>query len=396
MNILYITTSYDQNNSSAAIRNNGLVKGFISLGHQVTVLTVDWPESIKSEYLSTINIGADIIRIKLSVLNHIPVSNKQKRHKKLFIEDIVEKLRHFVRDGIFFPDVCKSWVKYIPNLDFSKYSVIISSSDFKSSHYVGLKIKQQNSQIKWLQIWGDPWHDDVNLSWLHKIRAKKKERILLEKADYVVYVSDLTRNKISATYPHLKSKLFFIPRSYYKEAPKYSEPKDFWEILYPGVLSSGRNIIPLLSAIELYNNQTEKKIKLTLYGNYSGLQRNELNKFSFTEINNSVEFKRISELYQQADIALLISNNSDSTQIPGKLYDYMGTNLPVLSIVNNYSDKICHLLKEFDRCIISENKVPDILSKLKTITSNYRKYNFDNFYSPTSIASEYINILKNN
>ena len=111
MNILYITTSYDQNNSSAAIRNNGLVKGFISLGHQVTVLTVDWPESIKSEYLSTINIGADIIRIKLSVLNHIPVSNKQKRHKKLFIEDIVEKLRHFVRDGIFFPDVCKSWVK---------------------------------------------------------------------------------------------------------------------------------------------------------------------------------------------------------------------------------------------------------------------------------------------
>ena len=162
------------------------------------------------------------------------------------------------------------------------------------------------------------------------------------------------------------------------------------------MLSSGRNIIPLLSAIELYNNQTEKKIKLTLYGNYSGLQRNELNKFSFTEINNSVEFKRISELYQQADIALLISNNSDSTQIPGKLYDYMGTNLPVLSIVNNYSDKICHLLKEFDRCIISENKVPDILSKLKTITSNYRKYNFDNFYSPTSIASEYINILKNN
>ena len=49
-NIIFITTSYEQNDSFAAVRNNGLVKGLVCFGHEVTVLTVDWPEAIKSSF----------------------------------------------------------------------------------------------------------------------------------------------------------------------------------------------------------------------------------------------------------------------------------------------------------------------------------------------------------
>lgn len=52
MKILYITTSYEQKNSSAAIRNNALVNGFIDLGHDVIVLTPKWPCFSSPSFLS--------------------------------------------------------------------------------------------------------------------------------------------------------------------------------------------------------------------------------------------------------------------------------------------------------------------------------------------------------
>ena len=41
MKILYITTAYTLKNSSAAIRNNALVKGLIQIGHEVDVVTIN-------------------------------------------------------------------------------------------------------------------------------------------------------------------------------------------------------------------------------------------------------------------------------------------------------------------------------------------------------------------
>ncbi len=392
MNILYVTTSYDQNKSSATVRNNGLVSGFLSLGHKVTVLTVDWPQSIKSKYFSTINSEARIIRTKIAVLRLIPSTESKTTVKP----DVITKLRHLIRDIIFFPDVCAGWPNNIPAIEFSNYSILISSSDFKSSHFVGMRIKQRNPHLKWIQIWGDPWRDDTNLSWVHKIRAKWHEHKLLNKADIIVYVSELTKNRISMIYPSLKTKLFHIPRSFYKVSPKKDTDKNYWEMLYTGVLSIGRNISSLLKAIELFNEKNSKPIKLSLYGEYSNLQKFEIEKYKFVEIHESIEFRDVMELYKEADIALLISNNSNSTQIPGKLYDYMGTNLPVLCLVNNLTDQICGTLSYFDRCVISKNEENDILNKLEYITQNYKLYNYDMEFSPSAIASRFISLINNN
>ena len=52
MKILYISNFYTIRNSSAAIRNNAMVKGLTELGHQVDVLTVRQSETSTSPDLN--------------------------------------------------------------------------------------------------------------------------------------------------------------------------------------------------------------------------------------------------------------------------------------------------------------------------------------------------------
>lgn len=126
--------------------------------------------------------------------------------------------------------------------------------------------------------------------------------------------------------------------------------KNTISIIYPGELSWGRRINAFIESIEEFNKRRDKKICVKLYGNYTSDIYSELSKYEFVHINSSVEFEKILELFTSEDILLFISNGSKSTQIPGKLFDYLGTELPVICLVNSYSDKIAEVLKPFKRC----------------------------------------------
>ena len=394
-NILFITTSYEQNNSSAAVRNIGLVKGLVSLGHEVTVLTVDWPEAIKSSFF-TKNNRTPVIRTHLPELSALSITGSGSKKSKARSSDWVKKIRHYLRDLIYFPDVCCRWAKHVSDFDTSKFTCILSSSDFKSSHFAALKLKTRNPEIKWVQIWGDPWASDYNLSKTHYRRVRSAEQKLLEKADRAVYISELTKKHIAECYPRLKDKLEYIPRSYYQEIyKKPSESHEVWNMIYPGILSTGRNILPLLKAIESYNETHRKPFRLNLYGEYSSAGIKEMGTYDFVKIHKSVEFGEIIELLEISDIALFISNDSSSTQIPGKLFDYMGCQLPVLSIVNSRTDSLCDVLRKFNRCIIAENSQSDILRSLEYIGANDTSvYPFDTDYSPETVARRFIDLIQ--
>lgn len=389
MKILYITTSYEQCNSSAAIRNNGLIKGFIELGHEVDVLTVAWPTILKSRFLMSSN-KANVIRTPLAELDVVTYTQKVSRSYGW-----MTKLRHFIRDLIYFPDICSRWPNYVKDFDASEYSVVISSSDSKSSHYTALKIKQKYPNKPWIQIWGDPWASDVNLGKIQRGRARHAEYMLLKKADKVIYVSDPTKNTISNTYPEIKDKLYYVPRSYYTEIPSNAslKNKQVYRILYPGVLSIGRNIENLLKAINHYNIQHEGRIELHLYGRYPVEKIQLLRKYEFVSLHDSVDFGRVIELLGEYEIALLISNGLNSTQIPGKLFDYMGSQLPVLCLVPSYNIPVIATLKMFSRCFIAKDSEEEILKKIEEIIAEYKQYDYEYEFSPKNIAKKIVDII---
>lgn len=392
MKILYITTSYEQKNSSAAIRNNALVNGFIDLGHDVVVLTPKWPCFFESEFLKRQN-KAKVIHSKIPDLELLKFTSRGTSRKK---NKILMKVRRFIRDLVYFPDMCKKWKNLISFEEIgSDYDMIISSSDLKSSHYVAQRIKKSLSNVKWIQIWGDPWGDDVTLSSLIRPIAKIAERKLIISADNIVYISELTKQKIASLYPTEAKKISFIPRSYFCEVRHGKADKNTISIIYPGELSWGRSINAFIESIEEFNKRRDKKICVKLYGNYTSDIYSELSKYEFVHINSSVEFEKILELFTSEDILLFISNGSKSTQIPGKLFDYLGTELPVICLVNSYSDKITEVLRSFKRCILVENNKYEIFKLLETIDKiASQRFAYDEDYSPSTIAKNIIKLLE--
>ena len=388
--ILFITTSFEQKANSAAIRNNALVEGLIQNGCKVTVLTPQWPEHMRSIYFTGRN-KADIIRTYISdlaILKKTAVPGKRRSNSHL------SRIRGLIRDLIYYPDICKNWPNLAEIGKMNSYDLIISSSDLKSSHFVALKLKQQNPLTPWIQIWGDPWKEDVNLSWLHKTKAEKHEYELLKQADKVIYVSNLTKEKMSQNYPELSDKLFYIPRGYYQAIHKKEGDKNLFRIVYTGVLSTGRNVFNLLSALEELNKKREKKVYIDFYGNYPSDMAEKIKTFSYCSVYANIDYENVLSLYEKSDALLFISNKQGSTQIPGKFFDYMGTELPIICLIEGTDSGVVKMLEQYSRCLIIPNTSEGVREGLSSI-DNYlgKKYEIEKNFSPKAVASEMLKLM---
>lgn len=390
--ILFITTSYILKNSSAAIRNNSLVKGFIELGYNVDVYTVDWPADLKSDFFLGEKNG-HLYFTQLPNLQRInQVKTKMNRPQKQFRFPALRKL---VKTLLFFPDECGQWPNRFTCSDLAKYDCLITSSDHKSSHFVGLKIKSAYPHLRWLQIWGDPWNTDINTPWLLKRRTAYYERRLLEKADSVVYVSLPTHEVMTTKYPMLASKMYYIPRGFYQECTEQTATTDGkYVIVYTGVISFGRNIFPLLQALHA-NSIWCDKIKVDIYGQYTAEIEKKLKQYPFVNLKGNTDFHQMLPVYASASLLLYLSNKQGSSQIPGKLYDYFGTTKPILCLVEDEEEATSLFLKRFNRCHVIRNNQEDIECSLaRLFVSLPVSYPVENEFSPSAIAIQFEKILR--
>lgn len=391
MKILYITTFYEQRSVSAAIRNSAWVDGLISAGCEVTVMTVDWPQDLKSSFLM-FNNRAKVIRTRLNELEILKTTTRQ--IKKMAFSKLTP-LRHFLRDLIYFPDICKRWPHCVDIPKDIEYDMLISSSDFKTSHYVAWKFKKKFPELLWIQIWGDPWKDDVGLNWLNKKRAAKRERELLAIADRVVYVSPITKNVMCKRFNNLEKKTFYIPRGFYKSVTKTKKVNQIIQITYTGGLSlRNRNVINLLKIVEEFSKNVPLNLHFNFYGHFDAETENQFRHYHCCSIFSAVDYEEILTIYKNSDALLFVSNKGNSSQIPGKFFDYMGTNLPIICLVDSFDTEVAKMLKTSPRCLIIENSEDGIKKKIGQIPDFVKqKFEVETKYSPQNIALQLLSII---
>ncbi|HNX76639.1 MAG TPA: hypothetical protein PLM07_16540 [Candidatus Rifleibacterium sp.] len=384
--ILYVTTCYYLKNSSAAIRNNALVRGLSKLGHEVDVLTVEWPEGKKSAFFAQEMNG----RVFYSKLKNYNVLQKKKSFFSKFFKGI--GLSNFLANLFFFPDVCKEWPSEIMKLDlnFTCYDLLVSSSDLKSSHFAAKEIKVKYPNLKWAQIWGDPWADDIGLSILHKLIVRLIEPKILNCADLIFYTNELTVKKMHEKYPSLSKRMNFCPRSYYREV--YHEElqnSDSIRLLYPGAFGSGRDISLLASVLDEFNLGAKKRVELVVFSNADSYK--SLEKFKCIEFHPPIDYDEILQQFAMAHGAIFIENYGESGQIPGKLFDYFGTMLPIVCLLKNRNNKLGQFLDRFERCIILPNERDFIARNIDELIKRIKlRTNFELDYSPEAVAEYFI------
>ena len=391
MNILYITTSLLKN-ESASIRNISLINGLIENDCKVKVVTLDYVKNLEDTFLrDSLDSNIEVEKIKIPNFNKLfSLVQKAKENKKIG-NSFFFKIKNLIKEFIFFPDIYFESIKNSKSINImnEKFDYIISSSDSKTSHFIAREIiKSNNLIVPWIQIWGDPWSDDIgikNCNFLTKYRIKKNEKKLLKEADKIFYISELTANKIKDKFSELSGKIYTLSRSYLKEINSENENNKII-FSYTGSIKN-RNLFPLIESIDEYNKQknNQKQIEFNLYG--VDLEIKNLESKKFINIYPRLSFKEILEVYKKSDVLIYIDNLDNSTQIPGKIYDYFGTNKVILALYEN--EKTKNFLEKYNRVKLIFNKDKFSLNNIiKKVDTNYILKDF----SPKIVAK---NFLKN-
>lgn len=371
MKILYITSLGFRKASSASIRNISLINGIVENGCKVDFFTIKYPDEYEDVFLK--KIISDKVRV---FTTNIPIIDKYVKVKKTLKKEnrinnrLIFNLKNIIKKMYYFPDIDKDWIKLaeFESLD-DDYDIVISSSDSKTSHYVAEKFLEKY-KCKWVQIWGDPWADDINLENIYKFRAIRAERVLISKANKIMYVSYPTYLSIIKKYEYKARDIEYLGRSYLAESSRKNiHEHTKWTFSYTGSINKYRNIEPLLKSIEIYNSDNVVGINLDIYGNCSSEVEELLLNYEFVNLYGLVNFEEIRNVYQNTDILVFMDNGINSTQIPGKLYDYFGTDRNILALVEDFDSEVYKFIRSTNRCIIQKNELNISFEFLKNMSS---------------------------
>ena len=262
-------------------------------------------------------------------------------------QSFMSKLSVFVRGNFFIPDARKFWVN--PSAEYLKdflqkenIDTIVTSGPPHSLHLIGMKLKKQLPNLKWLADFRDPWtqisyHKELKLtSWAAK-KHEDLEREVMQKADVVLatsYADGENFKKIGAKHVEV------ITNGFEEVKQQTEKDQNHFHLTYSGGLEMLRNPIALWKALAEINNENQSfrtDFKLDFYGSLAddvkqsileqGLQNNLI-------VHGYVSHQESLHAINSANILLLTNFDNVASKgiIPGKLFEYMATGNPILAV----------------------------------------------------------------
>lgn len=411
MRILFVSMVAFEENTSATIQNKGIIRGLSALNYDIDIMTLepdqnaigfdDSMNDIRQLVKNTYYIKADR---KYALLRAKKKNSKRKtgeNDRRELSRILLQKIRVFIKkiyDQISIFDAQKINVKGVSKvkIDYSKYDLIISSSDPKSSHLLALRIlkKNKNCKAKWIQYWGDPMLHDITRKsdWRDQI-VKYYEKKLISKADRVVYASPLTLKMQRETFPDLAHKMDYANQVYADVQNNISESinrnrKNESQIsvgYFGAYKSTVRNILPL------YNAAKDKGFKLTICGP-SDIQ---LQSTDNIRVLGELPYNEATKLESESDILICLCNKR-GTQIPGKIYYCSAYQKPIVAILDGeFKTELRVFLESFKRYILCDNNekaIQDAIDRAKN-ELRIKKYERSEKLRPKYMAEKIIGKL---
>ncbi len=300
-------------------------------------------------------------------------------------QTFLQKAMLWVRGNLFIPDARVLWVK--PSVKFLKKYIeehaidtIITSGPPHSLHLIGLELKK-DLKVNWLTDFRDPWttigyHSALKLSNYADKKHKALESKVLNTADTIIVTSKTTK----AEFERLTTKpIEVITNGYDVEKVELSPLDDKFTIAHIGSFLSDRNpkiLWEVLSELISENDEFAQKFELKLIGKVSQEILDTIEKFRLNSHLNNLGYVSHAEAIQhqrKSQVLLLVEIDSEETKsiIPGKVFEYMVSERPIVAIGPQDSD--------FAELIVSTNTGSFFTysekERLKeTLLSHFEKY----------------------
>ena len=107
-------------------------------------------------------------------------------------------------------------------------------------------------------------------------------------------------------------------------------------------------------------------------------------------VNERLPWDKVQELEKKADILVHLSNLRGS-QIPGKIYQYSGTNKPILFILDGDINKIKEQFEAYNRYVFCLNNLMNIQKTVEEMVCSGKEYIPVPEFDKKIIAQEVLN-----
>jgi len=263
-------------------------------------------------------------------------------------QSFMSKLSIFIRGNFFIPDARKFWVK--PSIEFLKQylvenqiDIIVTTGPPHSLHLIGLGLKKDLPNLKWIADFRDPWTEISYYKHLKLTSSSDKKHRQLEKS--VFENADLT---LATSYTDAENfrkngaNAFCVTNGFDESTLttlSVTFEKTKFTLSYVGVLEQLRNPENLWNALkELCEKHQDfaEDFELKLVG--------RVDDKILIDIENSVLKDNIQNLgylahddsvkeMEKSDLLLITNFPNDNSKgiIPGKLFEYLATGKKIIS-----------------------------------------------------------------
>jgi glycosyltransferase involved in cell wall biosynthesis len=355
--VLIITYYWPPSGGGGVQRWLKFAKYLPQFGWEPIVFTPENPDfDIKDQsLLKDVDANLEVLKLPIWEPYHLfKKLNKGKNLKQGLTTDsnkqsVLSKIALFVRGNFFIPDPRRYWVR--PSSRFltqyiqdNNIDVVVTTGPPHSMHLIGLKLKKKLG-VKWLADFRDPWSkwdmlDNFKLSPLARLRHQNLEKEVLKNANAVLTVSKSWALEFDEIYSR---KYEVITNGFDHQDFQNSKVKNTGNdfiISHFGLINNFRNPRNFWEAIKQLSENLEfkNKVKIRLYGTIESnildeLKTDEILK-DLIEIKSPVSHEEVLNAYTESDLLLLLLNDSNNAKghIPGKLFEYMASETPILAL----------------------------------------------------------------
>lgn len=331
-------------------------------------------------------------------------------------QSVLDKILLWIRGNIFIPDARFLWIK--PSVAYLKdyirdnnIDTIITSGPPHSLHLIGLELKQK-LDVHWFADFRDPWttigyHKALKLSFYASRKHKYLEAKVLNAADTVLVTSETTKTEFAV----LTSKpIEVITNGFDVEDIGRQALDEKFTLAHIGSFLSERNPLLLwecLNEIIASESGFAEDFELKLIGAVSQEVLDTIRQYGLENYSNNLGYishKEAIAHQRKSQVLLLIEIDSPDTRsiIPGKLFEYMVSERPIMGVGPEGSD-FAAILKNTNTGVFMGYQQKALMKE--TILSYYQRYKEGNLkahavglqqYSRKQLTQQLAALIKKN
>lgn len=272
------------------------------------------------------------------------VSAKNKKNS------LFQRLSTWVRGNLFIPDPRRFWVK--PSVAFLEDFIrengiknIITTGPPHSMHLIGLRLKKKIPSINWLADFRDPWSqwgllDSLRAGAFARSRHKRLEKKVLSTADTVTTITPFYVRQFQSLG---QRPVALLTNGYDEDDFKgivHRRPEKFL-IRHIGIVNEKcdpRSFLLVLKEMIMEDDDFAHNVKLEFIGEVHPQIRafiqDDKNLSAAAIFTGNLPHKQLITLYGESSLLLLVLHGYKDAEgyMPGKLFEYLATGLPVLGV----------------------------------------------------------------